>query len=249
LTFARRPTVHRRALLVVPAVAVALAAAGCGGGSSTGHGEMPGKSSGQSGQAASPSASDSPSASVSSSATGSMGGMAGMGSYPPVTPGPASSGAHNDVDAMFANDMIPHHGQAVQMADMILAKTTNAEVKALAEKIKAAQSPEIATMAGWLKGWGKPVPDPYAHLAGMAGMSHGGMMSAEQMGQLDKATGAAADKLFLTQMQEHHAGAVDMAKGELANGSNAEAKKLAQSIITSQTAEIAQMKAMVAALG
>ena len=170
-----------------------------------------------------------------------------MASYPPVTPGPAASGAHNDVDVMFATEMIPHHGQAVQMADMILAKTGNARVKALAERIKAAQSPEIAAMAGWLKGWGSTVPDPYAHLAGMAGMEHGGMMGAEQMDQLDKATGAAADRVFLTQMQEHHAGAVETAKREIKNGSNPEAKKLARSIVTSQTAEIAEMKAMVTA--
>ena len=175
--------------------------------------------------------------------------MAGMATYPPVTPGPAAAGAKNDVDLMFANDMIPHHGQAVQMADMILAKTSNPQVKALAERIKAAQSPEIAAMTGWLKSWGATVPDPYAHMAGMSGMQHGGMMTAEQMDQLDKATGTGADRLFLTQMQEHHTGAVETAKGELENGTNPEAKKLAQAIVTSQTAEIAEMKAMVTALG
>lgn len=248
MTFARRLTPPRRALLLAPAAAVALAAAGCGSGASAGHGDTPGMTGSQSAQPSQP-AQATRSLSASGSGSGSMSGMAGMGSYPPVTPGPAAAGAHNDVDAMFASDMIPHHGQAVQMADMILAKTTNMQVKTLAETIKAAQSPEIAAMAGWLKGWGKPVPDPYAHMAGMAGMDHGGMMSAEQMDQLDKATGAAADKLFLTQMQEHHAGAVDTAKGELTNGSNAEAKKLAQSIITSQTAEIARMRTMVTTLG
>lgn len=241
MTFAYPVTTSQRILLLAPAVAVALTAAGCGSGS--------GHDSTMSGMAGSQSVSSPATAAASGTASASMSGMAGMGTYPPVTPGPAAPGAHNDVDATFANDMIPHHGQAVQMADMILAKTTNAQVKTLAEKIKAAQSPEIATMAGWLKGWGKPVPDPYAHMVGMAGMSHGGMMSAEQMDQLGKATGTAADKLFLTQMQEHHAGAVDMARGQLVNGSNPDAKKLAQSIITSQTAEIAQMKAMVTALG
>jgi len=251
LTFARPVTTSRRLLLLAPVVALALTAAGCGSGSGSGHDST------MTGMAGSPTASSpttaaasgSASTSASASTSGSMGGMAGMGTYPPVVPGPAASGAHNDVDAMFATDMIPHHGQAVQMADMILAKTSNQQVRALAEKIKAAQSPEIATMAGWLKGWGRPVPDPYTHMAGMAGMSHGGMMSAEQMAQLDKATGTAADKIFLTQMQEHHAGAVDMGKGQLANGSNPEAKKLARSVITSQTAEIARMKAMVTALG
>lgn len=220
---------RRWAVLAVSTFGLVVTLAACGGGStSSDH-------SGMSGAAASQSA-------------GSTSGMAGMHSYPPITPGPAASGAHNDSDAMFANGMIPHHGQAVQMADMVLAKTSNPDVKALAERIKAAQTPEIVTMAGWLKGWGQTVPDPYAHAAGMAGMQHGGMMSDEQMNQLGKASGAEADKLFLTQMQEHHAGAIDMAKTELAQGSNAEAKKLAEAISTSQTAEIAEMKAMLAKL-
>jgi len=75
------------------------------------------------------------------------------------------------------------------------------------------------------------------------------MMSPEQLDQLGKATGSAADTLFLTRMQEHDEGAADMAQGELANGSNPEVKVLAQSIITSQTAEIAQMRALVDRLG
>lgn len=229
---------RRGAALVVSTVGLAVTLAACGGGSSSAdHSSMPG-----SGTAA---ASGAPAAQPS----GSTSGMAGMNSYPPITPGPAASGAHNDTDVMFANDMIPHHGQAVQMADMILAKTSNPDVKALAERIKAAQTPEVVTMAGWLKGWGETVPDPYAHSAGMTGMEHSGMMSDEQMNQLDKASGAQADKVFLTQMQEHHAGAIDMAKTELAQGSNPEAKKLAGSISTSQTAEIAEMKAIAAKLG
>lgn len=231
------PSRRRRSAVAVSTLGIAVALAACGGGgASSDHSSMSG--------AGTAAASSAP-----SGASGSMSGMAGMQTYPPITPGPAAAGAHNDTDVMFATDMIPHHGQAVQMADMILAKTANPDVKALAERIKAAQTPEIVTMAGWLKGWGRTVPDPYAHSAGMAGMEHSGMMSDEQMKQLDKATGTEADKVFLTQMQEHHAGAIDMARTELAQGSNPEAKKLAQSISTSQTAEIAEMKAMLAKLG
>jgi uncharacterized protein (DUF305 family) len=228
---------RRHAVLVVSAFGLAVTLAACGGGTtSSGHAGMSSAGSAAAGTSAAPS-------------SASASGMAGMHSYPPITPGPAASGAHNDTDVAFADDMIPHHGQAVQMADMILAKTSNPDVKALAERIKAAQMPEIVTMAGWLKGWGQAVPDPYAHAAGMAGMQHGGMMSDEQLDQLDKATGVEADKVFLTQMQEHHAGAVGMATTELAKGSNPETKKLAQAISTSQTAEIAEMKAMLAKLG
>jgi uncharacterized protein (DUF305 family) len=218
------------------AVTLAVTLAACGGGASSGESNMTGMSSRSA-------------AASSASGAGSSESMAGMATYPPVTPGPAAAGTHNDTDVMFASDMIPHHGQAVQMADMVLAKTGNPDVKALAERIKAAQSPEIATMSGWLKGWGQTVPDPYAHSAGMAGMEHGGMMSDEQLNQLHKATGSAADRAFLTLMQEHHQGAIDMARTELAQGSNPEAKKLAQSISTSQAAEIAEMKAMIAGLG
>lgn len=226
--------VPRRLLLGVPVLGLALSLASCGGNGTSGTG-MPGMSA----MASAPGA----------SASGSMPGMA---TYPPVTPGPAASGPKNDTDVTFANDMIPHHGQAVQMVDMVLAKTGNSEVKALAERIKAAQTPEIATMSGWLKGWGQAVPDPYAPMAGMSGMtgmSHSGMMSDEQMAKLHGATGVAADKAFLTLMQAHHRGAIDMAKTELAQGANPEAKKVAQSISTSQTAEIAEMKKLLDTIG
>lgn len=220
----------------------------------------------------------------------------GMGmstSYPPVTPGPAATGAHNDADVAFATGMIPHHGQAVMMADMVLSRTSNDQVKALAAAIKQAQTPEIAQMSGWLKGWGAPVPDPYQHMAGMAGtsgasgsgmhsggmMSGGsmpggmtsggmgsgmpssgmsgmpsgmmtsGMMSDEQMQQLSRSNGTAMDKAFLTMMVQHHEGAIAMAKTELAQGTNPQAKQLAQRIATSQQAEIDRMKQLLTTLG
>jgi uncharacterized protein (DUF305 family) len=136
------------------------------------------------------------------------------------------------------------------MADMMMTKNGAAGVKTLAKQIRAVQGPEIATMSGWLKGWGRTAPDPYATMGnGMAGMGSGGMMSNDQMHQLDVATGTAADKVFLTLMPEHHRGAISMAKTELAKGVNPEAKKLAQSIITSQTAEITHMNKMLTTLG
>lgn len=145
--------------------------------------------------------------------------------------------------------MITHHGQAVVMSDLLLARTSSAEVKALAQRIKEAQAPEITAMAGWLKGWGAGVPDPYASMGDqMAGMDHGGMMSSGQMRQLESAMGTSADKVFLTLMPEHHQGTIDMARTEVATGLNPETKKLARSIISSQTAEITQMKTMLATL-
>jgi uncharacterized protein (DUF305 family) len=228
-------TPRRRVLLAVSSPILVATLAACGGGSSGGH-DMGGTSSSTAAAAGG--------ASASPSGTMSRMGMAASPTYPPVTPGPAATGAHNDTDVMFANDMIPHHGQAVVMADMILARTDNPQVKTLAENIKKAQTPEIATMSGWLKGWGQAVPDPYGHAAGMSGMDHNGMMSDAQMKQLSDAMGKQADKVFLTLMIDHHQGAIDMGKTELAQGSNAQVKKLAQAIVTTQTAEIAQMKTL-----
>jgi uncharacterized protein (DUF305 family) len=242
---AHRTLPHLRAIMAASAVGLAAVLAACGGGS----GSTAATSSQPMTTSAAPSTdTSSSSGTAGASGAGMPGGMASM-TYPPVTPGPAAAGAHNAADIAFAEGMIPHHGQAVQMADMVLAKTSTADVKALAEQIKKAQGPEIATMSGWLKGWGQKVPDPYAAVSGgMAGMG-GGMMSNEQMHQLDVATGRTADKVFLTLMPEHHEGAIAMAKTELAHGVNPEAKKLAQSIIASQTAEITQMKKLLATIG
>jgi uncharacterized protein (DUF305 family) len=165
-----------------------------------------------------------------------------------IAPGPPAPGAHNQADVDFATGMIPHHGQAIQMADMVLAQTRSPEVEGLARRIKAAQAPEIAMMAGWLRGWQVAVPDPFATGA-MSGMHGGHLMSAEDMAGMGAATGSAADRMFLVMMPVHHEGAIAMARDELTDGANPAAKALAQKIIEDQTAEIAEMKAMLARLG
>ncbi len=148
----------------------------------------------------------------------------------------------NGADVMFAQMMIPHHQQAVEMADMILAKPgINAGVVALAGDIKAAQKPEIDQLQGWLTKWGAGTS--------AGGMSHGGgMMSDADMKSLQAATGTEAARLFLTQMTAHHEGAIVMAQDEVNSGKNADAVKMAQSIVTTQTAEIAKMKALLGQL-
>ena len=178
-------------------------------------------------------------------------GMPGMGSAPasssaPATPaagsaGTPAAGSHNQADIDFASMMIPHHQQAVEMSDMLLAKQgIDAKVVDLATQIKAAQAPEITQMSGWLAGWGQD-PSP-SSMGGMGGMGAGdGLMSQADMDALDQATGNDATRLFLTGMIKHHQGAVTMAKTELDSGQNTDAKHLAQDIITTQQAEIAQM--------
>jgi uncharacterized protein (DUF305 family) len=156
----------------------------------------------------------------------------------------ATATAHNAADVAFATDMIPHHSQAVEMADMALAKANNADVKSLATKIKAAQDPEIITMTGWLKGWNQPVPASSMSMSGMGEASSMGMMSDAEMATLDKATGVDFDRMWVKMMITHHQGAVDMSKTELAGGQYSGAKALAQSIVTSQTAQISQLQAL-----
>ncbi|MEV6148908.1 DUF305 domain-containing protein [Nonomuraea sp. NPDC052129] len=171
--------------------------------------------------------------------------MSTMSSAPAATSASAQASAQaaatfNDADVMFAQMMIPHHQQAVEMAELAETRASDKEVKELSAKIKAAQDPEIQTMKGWLTDWGKPLPS-----GGMdQGMGHDmpGMMSAEDMKKLEDAKGTAFDKRFAELMIAHHNGAIDMARTEQSQGSNPEAKELAKAIETGQQAEVEQMK-------
>jgi len=196
-------------------------------------------------------------ASSSSSARSAQGGMsmstAGPQSSAPLESGSGTpaSGPHTNADVTFATDMIPHHAQAVAMADLATTRATTTAVRDLAVKIKAGQAPEIAEMSGWLTGWSAKVPSStYAmgSMGSMSGSSMPGMMSDDDMTSLGKASGTAFDRMWLTMMISHHEGAVTMAKTELTRGQNADVKKLAQSMITSQSADIVRMKTMLAAL-
>jgi uncharacterized protein (DUF305 family) len=153
----------------------------------------------------------------------------------------------NDADVTFAQNMIPHHEQAIQMSRMASSQAQSTEVKKLADDIAAAQGPEIDTMAQWLKSWGQDAPsDQMDH----GDMGHGssdempGMMDADDMGRLGRAHGGDWDQMFLTMMIDHHEGAIEMARTEQSDGKNADAVALAKKIETTQTAEIAKMKDM-----
>ncbi|MFF1511236.1 DUF305 domain-containing protein [Streptomyces sp. NPDC058326] len=168
----------------------------------------------------------------------------------PTTSVSVPAGEHNQADVDFAQGMIPHHRQAVMMADMAETRASSSDVKALAEKIKKAQEPEIATMSAWLRAWGEEVPQG---TDGMDGMDHSdassmpGMMSDQQMDDMRGASGTAFDTMFLTQMIKHHEGAVDMAETEKKEGAYGPAKDLADDIITVQKAEITHMREMLGA--
>jgi uncharacterized protein (DUF305 family) len=161
---------------------------------------------------------------------------------------PASK-AKNEADVEFATMMVPHHTQAVAMADVALKQAADPKVKALAKRIKAAQGPEVERMSSWLTGWGERVPGTAGghDMPGMTAQT-GGMMSAQEMTDLGKATGSAFDRMWLQMMVRHHKGAVDVAKTELAQGAKPESKELARSIIDSQSAEIAEINSILAGI-
>ncbi|MEV4218654.1 DUF305 domain-containing protein [Nonomuraea sp. NPDC049725] len=147
-----------------------------------------------------------------------------------------SQAGFNDADVMFAQMMIPHHEQAVEMAELAPDRAGDPEIKELAARIKAAQDPEIATMQGWLTTWGRPAPE--------GGMGHDmpGMMSEADLAKLKSAKGAEFDRLFAEQMIAHHEGAIEMARAEQAGGADPAAKELAKAIETAQRAEVAELR-------
>jgi uncharacterized protein (DUF305 family) len=170
----------------------------------------------------------------------------------PETSAPASSAApgqqqeFNQADVTFAQQMIPHHQQAVEMAEMVESRTDNPQVLDLAAQIRQAQAPEIEQLTSWLQAWGAPMPMPE-----MEGMDHGdmsGMMTSEDMSELEKAKGADFDRMWLQMMIEHHTGAIEMANTELQQAVNTDAKELAQQIIDAQQVEITTMSNLLAAI-
>lgn len=146
--------------------------------------------------------------------------------------------AANSADIKFAQEMIPHHEQALDMAKLVAERSDNVQVRDLAEAIEQAQDPEIEAMSGWLEAWNAEMPSHEGH------REMAGMMSGDDMAALANAAGPEFDRMWLRMMIEHHEGAIEMAKTELANGSNADAKRLASEIIVAQQAEIDTMTAL-----
>ncbi|MFD9241418.1 DUF305 domain-containing protein [Streptomyces sp. NPDC059556] len=213
-SFTRRTA--RKIALVGAATATGLLLSACGtddGTSGTDHG------------AASAAPSGSPSASASGSGSGSS-----------DAPGP-----FNDADVMFAQMMIPHHEQALEMAELAEGRAEDPEIRKLVTAIERAQDPEIQKMKAWLKVWGRP--ESAGHGAGGGG-GHGmaGMMSEQDMKDLAAAKGKAFDRTFAELMIAHHDGAVDMAKDEQKNGENPTAKALADDVVRTQSDEVAALK-------
>ncbi|WP_406468641.1 DUF305 domain-containing protein [Streptomyces sp. NBC_01594] len=162
----------------------------------------------------------------------------------PTAAASAEAGDHNDADISFSNEMIQHHRQAIEMAALADSRASSKEVKDLATKIEGEQDPEIKTMSEWLTSWGEQVPEDMSGMGHDMSSSMPGMMSSDDMDKLKKASGAEFDKMFLEMMVKHHEGAVEMAKTEQADGKYGAATKLADDVVTAQTAEIKQMNEM-----
>lgn len=169
----------------------------------------------------------------------------------PATATIPESAEFDAADVAFAQAMIPHHRQAIEMADLVPSRGAGPEVTALARRIAAAQGPEIDTMTGWLREWDQPLPmdmdadmdmDHGSH--DMGSMAMDGMMSRDDMERLGASSGAAFDRMWLEMMIAHHEGAVAMAQREVADGKYPASVELARSIIDGQTAEIALMRSL-----
>ncbi len=150
----------------------------------------------------------------------------------------------NQADVDFATQMIQHHAQALSMVDLTEHRDLSLELSALAEQIRMAQGPEIETMVDWLTEWDQPIPETMRDHANAHGgeaemnTEMPGMMSADDMAELEAAQGAEFERMWLQMMIEHHQGAITMVQDEIDNGENPDAVNLARAIKDGQTAEI-----------
>ncbi|MCX2183799.1 DUF305 domain-containing protein [Streptomyces sp. SKN60] len=145
----------------------------------------------------------------------------------------------NGADYSYVQMMIEHHRQALTMTALAPQRAKDPQVRKVAERISAAQGPEIGAMEGWLKNNGGPRP--------MTGHDHHampGMATEAQLAQLRGAKGAAFDSLFLKLMITHHDGAITMAADVLSQGNNVLVEEMASDVIAQQSAEIDRMRSL-----
>lgn len=177
----------------------------------------------------------------------------------------SSAEDHNAADVAFAQGMLPHHTQALAMVDMTQGRDLDPEFADLAARIRAAQTPEIETMQGWLEDWTDSDSDHMDGMDGMDGMSgmHGdgsdgmtggmsggmsgmnGMVSSRQLARLASLPDDTFQVRWLQLMIAHHEGAIEMAETEKTQGSYRPALDLADDIVAAQTSEITTMRALI----
>lgn len=161
------------------------------------------------------------------------------------------SESFNKADQKFVQEMIPHHEQAVVMSEMVSNVEVSGETAALATEIISAQASEIELMKSFLSEWGvefDPNSDPHAgHM--MSGDESHGMMTEEELAELENSMGSNFEKMWLTMMLAHHKGAIKMAETVIADGKDARVKTLAEAIISEQKKEIDLIDSLLSKLG
>jgi uncharacterized protein (DUF305 family) len=165
---------------------------------------------------------------------------------------------YSDADVDFMSGMIPHHAQAVIMAGWAPSHGARKDVAVLCERIVVAQRDEIAMMQNWLRDRGQTVPDATStrHKMKMNGMEHEmlmpGMLTDEEMAELDRARGPEFDRLFLLGMIKHHQGAIDMVDVLFKSYGAAQDEtvfKFASDVYADQGIEIERMNQMLESVG
>ena len=150
-----------------------------------------------------------------------------------------SPATHNSADVAFAQGMVPHHEQALEMTELVASRTENSHVIDLASRISKAQQPEIDRMNGWLKTWNAPV-----QASSHSSHGHSDKHGMVDLGNLADLDGTEFDRQWLSLMIQHHRGAVEMARKHLDQGTDPETRKLAQDVVTQQEKEIAEMESL-----
>ncbi len=173
--------------------------------------------------------------------TGMGDGGMGMGSGPsersePSGPAVEVSERHDEDDVTFAQEMIPHHAQALRMVEMVERHGASDELADLAAQMETAQEREIGLMEQMLETWGEDLPDSGLMGHGMSGMD------GEALERLEDVRPDDFDSMWALMMIQHHEDAIEMSEVELDEGVNPEAHQLARDIIEAQTREIAQLE-------
>lgn len=148
----------------------------------------------------------------------------------------------NEADVAFVRDMIVHHGQAVEMADLAPGRASRDDLKGLADRIADVQRPEIDMLNRWLEQHGRDKVDPAGHGESHAGMP--GMATDAQLRSLREARGTAFDSLFLRLMVTHHRGALTMVEQVRRGGEDVRVQEIADDVAVVQTDEIGRMQKM-----
>jgi uncharacterized protein (DUF305 family) len=150
-----------------------------------------------------------------------------------------SPATHNSADVAFAQGMVPHHEQALEMSELVTTRTENPHVIDLAARIARAQKPEIDRMNGWLKDWNAPVK-----ASSHSSHGHSDTHGVVELGNLADLDDTEFDRQWLSLMIQHHRGAVEMAQKHLSAGTDPSARELARDVIATQQKEIAEMESL-----